>query len=211
MLVTPYQPPFNNVLRLLDEAGALYVLAADEVDSSGRCEIRRLWGRRHRRVALARESIWEGRWVQQMLHSPALLPRFTPVSIKKSSTLGVQNHIEELAHLEFALLWSPPGHWRPRLVNASSWSDDVVKRQLFATVRKGLECQLQDRLQHDQPEFEESTSKPVKGLSSSFALFRAKSAIGEKRPTAHNLVNSTTSSQKHGGRKWNLPQRSWQC
>ncbi|MBU0482860.1 MAG: hypothetical protein KKG47_17345, partial [Proteobacteria bacterium] len=45
-------------------------------------------------------------------------------------------------------------------------------------------------------------------LSSSFALFPVEIGIGKMRPTVHNLVNSITSSQKHGGRKWNLPQRS---
>jgi hypothetical protein len=45
-------------------------------------------------------------------------------------------------------------------------------------------------------------------LSSSFALFPVEIGIGKMRPTVHNLVNSITSSQKYGGRKWNLPQRS---
>jgi hypothetical protein len=55
---------------------------------------------------------------------------------------------------------------------------------------------------------------PDKGailLSSSFALFGEEIGIGEKRPTVQNLENSTTSSQKHGGRRWNLLQLSWQC
>ena len=48
-------------------------------------------------------------------------------------------------------------------------------------------------------------------LSSSFALFGEEIGIGEKRPTVQNLENSTTSSQKHGGRRWNLLKLSWHC
>lgn len=42
-------------------------------------------------------------------------------------------------------------------------------------------------------------------------FFGRKIGIGKKRPTVHNLENSITSSQKHGGRRWNLHQLSWIC
>jgi hypothetical protein len=47
------------------------------------------------------------------------------------------------------------------------------------------------------------------GLVRVLHFSEGKIGIGEKRPTVHNLGKTTTNFQTHGGRRWNLPQRSW--
>lgn len=63
--------------------------------------------------------------------------RLTP-SYQEDLKKMVNEELKKLDSNEFALLWTPPGHWEPRLINSPVWDDQLVCNELTNTIIEGM-------------------------------------------------------------------------